>query len=139
MSLLTAFDGDALIYAAVPHHPLGERVAELFAGVGPAGMGSTLLLPEVLAKPMRDDAASAETAALLSLVARLDLRPFDEPTARLALVLAAKYGLRAAAAAHLATGVAAGADRFITNNRTDFPQAIAEIDVVYPDDLRGYA
>lgn len=93
------------------------------------------MLTEVLAKPMRDDPASDETAALLSLLSRLDLRPLDDATSRLALVLAVSYGLRAADAAHLATAVAAGADRFLTNNRRDFPQTIGEIDVVYPDQL----
>jgi hypothetical protein len=31
--------------------------------------------------------------------------------------------------------VVAGADRFITNNRRDFPTSISEIDVTYPADL----
>ncbi|MCI2267141.1 hypothetical protein [Sediminivirga luteola] len=44
-------------------------------------------------------------------------------------------GLRAADAAHLATAVVAGADRFVTNNRNDFPREISEIDIVYPDEL----
>jgi predicted nucleic acid-binding protein len=60
---------------------------------------------------------------------------FDAPTARLSLALAVKYGLRAADATHLATAVAVGADRFLTNNRKDFPRSITEVDVVYPDDL----
>ena len=72
---------------------------------------------------------------LVSLLSRLELQPFDAPTARLSLALAVSYGLRAADAAHLATAVAAGADRFLTNNRKDFPQSIAEIDIVYPDEL----
>src|ERR1700730_5893303 len=45
-----AFDADALIYAAVPGHPLGERVAALFQspGVGAvAGAGLGVLLPAV--------------------------------------------------------------------------------------------
>lgn len=36
---------------------------------------------------------------------------------------------------HLATAVAAGADRFVTNNSTDFAKEIDEIDVTYPTDL----
>jgi hypothetical protein len=36
---------------------------------------------------------------------------------------------------HLATAVASGADRFITNNSTDFPITITEIDVTCPDQL----
>jgi hypothetical protein len=34
---------------------------------------------------------------------------------------------------HLATAVNVGADRFLTNNRRDFPQSIAELKVTYPD------
>lgn len=65
-------------------------------------------------------------------LSRLDLHPLDAPTARLATTLAVSYGMRAADAAHLATAVAAGADRFLTNNRKDFPQTITEIEIVYP-------
>ncbi|MCK0113360.1 PIN domain-containing protein [Ornithinimicrobium sp. F0845] len=138
MTPLTAFDADVLIYAAAADHELGSRVAALFADpdeAGVAGTGSVLLLPEVLAKPMRDDPESEEVAGLLGLLSRLELRALDEATGRLALALAVRHGLRAADAAHLATAVAAGADRFLTNNRKDFPQTITEIDVVYPDDL----
>jgi predicted nucleic acid-binding protein len=138
-----AFDADVLIYAAVPGHPLGRRVRALFspappgkspASLGRAGVGSALLLPEVLAKPLRDGQAEAVTA-LSALLARLDLRPADRATAELATVLAARYSLRAADAVHLATAVAMGAKRFITNNRRDFGPGITEIDVTYPDDL----
>lgn len=38
-------------------------------------------------------------------------------------------------AVHLATAVTVRVDRFLTNNRKDFPTTIAEIDVVDPDDL----
>ena len=47
---MDAFDADALIYAAVPGHPLGQRVAALFRLAGPGtkvGAGSVLLLPEI--------------------------------------------------------------------------------------------
>ncbi len=137
MTSLTAFDADVLIYAANQTHPLGARVSALFNTIAPdtAGIGSVLLLTEVLAKPMRKDPESEETAALLSLLSRLELLPLDEPTARLSLTLAISYGLRAADAAHLATAIAAGADRFLTNNHRDFPETISEIDVVYLSDL----
>lgn len=36
---------------------------------------------------------------------------------------------------HLATAVAAGAERFPTNNRRDFPQTITELAITYPDGL----
>lgn len=137
---MDAFDSDALIYAATPGHSLGRRVLQLFpAGplvrtTPPAGVGSTLLLPEVLAKPLREGRAD-QVVALAALLGRLDLRPLDEATATLAVSLASAYGLRAADAAHLATAVAAGADRFITNNRTDFPESITEVKVVYSGGL----
>lgn len=38
-------------------------------------------------------------------------------------------------AAHLATAVAAGADRFLTGNCEDFPKAITDIDIAYAEDL----
>ena len=136
---MDAFDADVLIYAAVPDHPLGGRVLALFpAGpartVGRVGVGSALLLPEVLSKPLRDGQAGALTM-LSALLARLDLHPVDRATAELATVLAARYRLRAADSVHLATAVAMGAKRFITSNRRDFTQDITEVDVTYPDDL----
>jgi predicted nucleic acid-binding protein len=137
---MDAFDADVLIYAAVPDHPLGRRVAALFtraarsAGDRPDGVGSTLLLPEVLGKPLRDGTAH-EVRALAGLLARLDLRPLDNATAELATVLCGSYRLRAADAAHLATAISVGADRFITNNQKDFPTTITQIQVTYPEDL----
>lgn len=137
---MDAFDADVLIYAAVPGHPLGTPVLALFpeqpldeAGIF-AGVGSTLLLPEVLAKPTRDG-TDDEVAVLAALLARLDLRPADEAIATLAVALGASYGLRPADAIHLATAVCACADRFITNNRRDFSQSIEEVSVTYPTDL----
>ncbi len=139
---MDAFDADVLIYAAVPGHDLGRRVVALFPELPPAptdppaGIGSLLLLPELLSKPLRDG-ADAETRALSALLARLELRPVDDMTARLAVALAATYRLRAVDAVHLGTAVNAGADRFLTNNRRDFPRTITEIDVTYPEDLPG--
>lgn len=137
---MDAFDADVLIYAAVRDHPLGRRVRALFplesvetTGVV-AGVASVLLIPELLTKPFRE-AATDELDELGALLGRLDLRPVDEATAELATALGASYGLRAADAVHLATAVAAGADRFLTNNRSDFPKTITEIEITYPDDL----
>ena len=137
---MDAFDADVLIYAAVPDHPLGRRVRALFP-VQPtttsgavAGVGSVLLLPELLTKPMRDG-SDTELEALTALLGRIDLRPIDEAIAELATALGAIHGLRAADAVHLATAVAAGADRFITNNSTDFTKTISEVAITYPDEL----
>jgi predicted nucleic acid-binding protein len=136
---MDAFDADVLIYATVRGHDLGRRVLALFSDdtLGDAitaGVGSMLLLPELLTKPVRDH-ADTELVALTALLARLDLRPLDEATAELAVALGAAYGLRAADAVHLATAVTVGADRFLTNNRRDFPPTITEINVTYPDQL----
>ena len=134
---MDAFDADVLIYAVVPDHPLGRRVAALFRSAAPAamaGVGSVLLLPEVLGKPLRDSATD-EIRLLAGLLARLDLRPVDRATAELATALSSRYRLKATDATHLATAVGMGADRFITNNQRDFPATITEVRVTYPADL----
>ncbi len=137
---MDAFDADVLIYAAVPDHPLGRRVRALFpvqattTSGAVAGIGSVLLIPELLTKPLRDG-AETELDALTALLGRLDLRPVDEAIAELATALGATHKLRAADAVHLATAVAAGADRFITNNSTDFTKTISEVAITYPDEL----
>lgn len=137
---MDAFDADVLIYAAAPGHPLGERVAAMFPE-GPVsvprdrvGVGSVLLVPEVLGKPLkRGDAVAVRK--LSELLGRLDLRPVDRAIAAKAAVLGAHYNLRTADATHLATAISMGAHRFITNNRRDFGESIKEIDVTYPADL----
>src|SRR5712671_5583853 len=134
---MDAFDADVLIYAAVPGHPLGQRVAALFRSAGSvttAGVGSVLLLPEILSKSLRDGATD-EVRLLAGFLARLDLRPVDRATAELATALSIGYRLKAADAIHLATAVGVGADRFITNNQRDFPATITEVHVTYPADL----
>jgi predicted nucleic acid-binding protein len=132
-----AFDSDVLIYAAAPGHPLGDRVAALFPADPPGdrdpkvGVGSVLLLPEVLSKPLRAGDAAA-VRSLSELLVMLDLRPVDQLTAVRAAVLGARYKLRLADAMHLATAIAMGAQRFITNNSKDFGPFIKEIEITYP-------
>lgn len=139
---MDAFDADVLIYAATAGHTLGRRVRALFPSDAlehdavVAGVGSVLLVPELLTKPLREG-ATGQLRSLVALLARLDLRPTDTATANLATTLGSIYRLRAIDAVHLATAVGAGADRFITNNAGDFSKAIAEIDVTYPGELDG--
>jgi predicted nucleic acid-binding protein len=137
---MDAFDADVLIYASIAGHPLGRRVAALFpaAPVGItarlAGVGSVLLVPELLSKPLRDEDTAAVTT-LSGFLARLDLRPADQAVTVRAAVLGAQYKLRAPDATHLATAIRMGAHRFITNNSTDFDKSIREIDITFPADL----
>ena len=137
---MDAFDADVLIYASIPDHPLGRRVAALFsaASLGStarlAGVGSVLLVPELLSKPLRDEDTAAVTT-LSGFLARLDLRPADQAVTVLAAVLGAQYKLRTPDATHLATAIRMGAHRFITNNSRDFDKSIREIDITFPADL----
>ncbi|MGH9223289.1 MAG: hypothetical protein ACRD2W_05795 [Acidimicrobiales bacterium] len=101
---MDAFDADVLIYAAVDGHPLGRSVRALFPP-GPitssdalAGIGSVLLLPELLTKPLHDTATD-ELAELNAPLGRLDLLPVDRATAELATAVGASYRLHAADAA----------------------------------------
>lgn len=132
---MDGFDADVLVDAATVDHPLGRRVRPLLAalGNGVVGVGSVLLVPELMSTPLRSN-SSDELEAFSSILGRLDLRPVDLSTAELAASLGASYRLRAADAVHLATSIAAGADRFLTN-RKDFPRTITEVDVTYPSDL----
>jgi len=133
---MDAFDADVLIYAIIRDHPMGVRIRKLFTASDSdtVGLGSMLLVPEVLIKPTRLGAAE-EVADLRRLLGRLDLRPVNNALSEVAVELAARYALKTVDAVHLATAVLAGADRFVTNNRRDFTKDIVEIDVTYPDEL----
>ena len=135
---MTAFDADVLIYAAVRDHPLGAPVRKLLADPALQGrrLGSVLLLPELLSKPLRQG-DTTQVAILRAYLQRLTLLPADRAVAVLAAQLGAAYGLRAADAVHLATAVQAGAEHFVTNNRKDFERGkVLELQVVYPDELQ---
>jgi predicted nucleic acid-binding protein len=133
---MDAFDADVLIHAVDTASPVGAPIRALLRRSidAPIGVGSVLLWPELMSKPLRLGAQS-EADELLTVLGRIELLPLDDATARLAAALGAQHGLRAADAVHLATAVAAGADRFITNNRKDFGASITEIDVVHPEML----
>ena len=123
-----AFDSDVLIYAA-NEHPSGPRIRSILFGAGER-IGSLVLLPETLSKPMRigDD---RELKLVAELLARIALKPIDLEIAAGATEYRAKYRLKAADAIHLATAVVWGAERFHTNNRKDFGPHIDEIEIVW--------
>lgn len=124
-----AFDANALIYVANGD----PRALAIRSALEEADslIGSVVLLPEVLSKPMaRGD--EREYEQLLAILSRFDLKPVDDEIADAAVALGAKYRLRAADAIHLATAVVWGAERFHTNNRKDFGPYIEEIEVVWP-------
>lgn len=134
---MDAFDADVLIYAAAPEIALGAPIRALFDAGGDdtlVGIGSMLLIPEVLTKPLRAG-EDEEARSLAAFLGRLDLAPVDRAIAQAATALGARHGLKAADAVHLATAISLGADRFITNNRKDFGSDVDEIDVVRPADL----
>lgn len=125
-----AFDSDVLIYAA-NDVPIAPRIQALIE-TAPHAIGSLLLLPETLSKPLRQE-NTREEEAVARLLVRLDLKPVDAEVADAATVFAAKYRLHAADAIHLATAVVWGAERFHTNNRKHFGQHITEVEVVWPE------
>lgn len=134
---MIGFDADVLIYAANPNHPLGDRISQVLTAQANQGklVGSTLLLPELLIKPVRHH-RQVELQRLRSLLARLRLLPSDLEVAGLAMTLGARYGLKSIDAVHLATAVHSGADTFITNNHKDFKTAqVLELDIIYPAEL----
>lgn len=134
---VVAFDADALIYSAAPDHPLGTAVAKLLQEPDDETLciGSVLLVPELLIKPLRSD-NQEELESLTASLSYLQLIAVDDKVAELAASLGAGYRLKAIDAVHLASAVRAGADLFVTNNRKDFDRSlVVELEVAYPGDL----
>ena len=126
---MDAFDSDVLIFIAGADDRGARALAALVDGT--PNVGSVVLLPELLSKPVRMG-ATGEKGDLQSLLARIELKEVDRETADAATSFAAKYRLRAADAIHLATAVVWGAERFHTNNSKDFGPHITEIEIVHP-------
>ena len=135
---MIAFGTDVLIYAAIPQHPLGTKVLGLFPADDvrdqQAGVGSMLLVPELMIKPVRENRLG-ELNQLAWLLSRIELLDVDQDIADLAVVVGAKLRLKAPDALHLATAMYAGADQFLTNNSRDFDAAFDGIEIIFPTDL----
>ncbi|MEX2238541.1 MAG: type II toxin-antitoxin system VapC family toxin [Dehalococcoidia bacterium] len=132
-----AFDADVLIYTAAPGNSLGQAVRTLLESSQDADefIGSTVLVPEVLIKPL-GRGYRAEVAELEATLSYLRLIPLTYEISHYAAKLGGVYGLKAVDATHLATAAVAGADRLLTNNRRDFrPEVIKEVEVFFPDAL----
>lgn len=125
-----AFDSDVLIFAATDD-PRGAGVERVLATGGPV-VGSVVLIPETMSRPMRNG-DQPESERMAWLLNQIELKPVDRRIADAAVAYGAAYGLRAADAIHLATAVAWGAARFHTNNRKDFGPHITEVEVVWPE------
>ena len=124
-----AFDANVLIGAARPAGP--SAVDQDVILRSEERIGSVILLPEVLTKPLRIGELT-ELSSLNELLGTFDLKPVDEEIADAAVTLGAKYRLKSPDAIHLATAVVWGAERFYTHNTKDFGDHITEIDVVVP-------
>jgi predicted nucleic acid-binding protein len=124
-----AFDADVLINA-IDHDPRWDPCRRALAE-SRARIGSVVLLPEVLIKPVRLGVED-ELKLLTEILATFDLKPVDEETADASVTLGAKYRLKAPDAIHLATAVVWGAERFYTRNTKAFGPHITEIDVIAP-------
>ena len=127
--MMDAFDADVLIYAA--RNDVRNQGALRALDRSENRIGSVILLPEVLSRPIRRG-DEAERVFLARWLANFDLKDVDLDVAEAATTLGAKYALKAADAIHLATAVIWGAERFHTNNRKDFGPHITEIEIVHP-------
>ena len=81
---MIGFDADVLIYAAVRDHPLGAGVRKLLAddALQDQRVGSVLLLPELLSKPLRQG-DEAQVRVLRAYLQRLTLLAVDRAVGRL--------------------------------------------------------
>lgn len=127
--MIDAFDADVVIHAAGDSPFRARSLAAIVASRD--RIGSVVLLPEVLIKPMRAG-GTGEAGRIAEILALFTLKPVDEEIADAAVTLGAKYRLKTPDAIHLATAVVWGAERFYTNNTKDFGPHVTEIEVVVP-------
>lgn len=123
---MDAFDSDIVIFAS-KEDQRGELLIHAIQSQpdGIVGIGSMVLLTETLVPDPTD-------IRLVAILARLELIVVNEQIAAFAAELRRTYRLKTPHALHLASAIAAGADRFVTGNHRDFTDRIREIDIVHP-------
>lgn len=118
---LLAYDTAPLIYFVEQHSdyfPLMLSVMQLIDRGDVRGVCSSLVISEVLVYPLRtgnnDLAQKYET--VISNSRHFQIAAFETSIARRTAELRARYGLRLADAAHLATALELGCQAFLTND-----------------------
>lgn len=116
-----AFDTNALIYLLEKHQIYGSEVKEVFELIEKGicyGITSTLLITEVLTKPLKEKADDLYNKYLAFFLAFPNLTIMDV-TRRIsvdAAKLRARYNLKTPDAIFIATAFEEGAEAFITND-----------------------
>jgi len=131
-----AFDAD--VYASDANNSIGLQVRDLINTLDDndhfKAMGSVVLLPGLLCKPIRYQ-ANVELSVLTDILSKLALIPVTDKIAWGAVQYGADYKLRAIDTIHLTTAVHAGAGYFLTNNTKDFTKSTKGIEIAYPADI----
>jgi predicted nucleic acid-binding protein len=107
-------------------------VTELFQRIRDGhlvGVGSTVLLAEVLVRSGGDPVREAPYRDLLAM---LRIEPVSLTVSERAAVLRRAYRFSTPDALHLATALMAGCEAFATSDETHFPRAAGEVRILVP-------
>ena len=133
-----AFDTAPIIYFLERHPSYFDRVKLILEKVADGaikGVGSTLLLAEVLVLPIsngKNDLAKIYEAKL-TRSPNFQVEPVSVSIARLAAELRSKHNLKTPDALHIATALDSGCDAFLTNDRA--LKRVSELTILVLDDL----
>lgn len=124
-----AIDTNSLIYFFDSHSPLHKKSVDMLRSAAAGELkisGSELLFAEMLAYPALDDRAALNISNRLKLLP-ISYRPVSLDILNRAAALRRRHpSLRLPDAIHVATAIAAKADRFVTNDQVIM--SIKEID-----------
>ncbi len=135
---LLAIDSAPLIYVVEQHPTYFDRMRFILKHVynGPiSAVGSTLILTEVLALPLRLGKPNLvnDYEQIINNSVGFQLVSVDKKIARRAVELRAKYGLKTPDALHIATALESYCDAFLTNDLG--LKRVTEIQVLVLDEL----